>query len=472
MSRAAWLQEQLTTENAVWLSRDRSLLAAKYASMAADPYDWMRGTAGLYLADQGRPIADRAPTAFLNEPDALQVLLLGDPHPENIGVLLVGEGPGPVDEVFVDAPLSVEWVDLDGSTFGPWLVDLRRAALGMMALTTPLPGCEELCRAEAVRSLARGYATELMTLEAGEPGWSASTRTSGEGAIVADLWEESVEEGAERRRLNRETVFEGQERVLVRDQGLDAEGKGHIALTKEEQATVDRLLTRYSGDDAAPAGFRVLDVVRRIGSGVASLPAERYLVLYDRGDVGPHDDQLFQIREVVDPSWLDPTGQTPAYTASVGGLFDDNAQRLVGAPRRLWAAAEGDVRLAGLRDGVRSFKVTSWGSFAQGLDHARILRKWEEADFNAGDTAALGEVLGRAIASAHARAPDPTDASVLPALAADLRSAGDDFVEVLAEELATSALADHASLMTDHSLFLELLETWGPLLGADVVYGD
>ena len=66
-ARTAWIREQLANDNAVWLSRDPDLLAMKYARMAADRFDFLRGTAGLFLADVARPDPSRTPTTFLTE---------------------------------------------------------------------------------------------------------------------------------------------------------------------------------------------------------------------------------------------------------------------------------------------------------------------------------------------------------------------------------------------------------------------
>lgn len=468
-ARSAWLQERLLADNAIWLTRDHALLAGKYSAMARDPYDYLRGTSGLWLADAGRPLTDRTETAFLSHPPALQVLLIGDPHPENLGTVLRGEGPGPAEET-PDTPLSIEWVDLDGSAFGPWLVDVRRAALGLTAMVDPLPNCETLCVAAAVGALGRAYAEEMARLADRQPGWDPTDRASWEGEILADLWEEAIEEGAERRRLERNTTLVDGQRRLVIDEDLDAEGAGHLAPTSEEQRTLDRLLASFADSPAAPAGVRVLDAVRRFGSGVASRPAERYVVLWDRGSDGPEDDELLQVREVVSPPWLDPDEQTPAYTASVGGLFEDDAERLATVPRLVWAAPDGDVRVGGVRDGIRSFKIVGWDSWFQDLDHVRVLEKWSDAEVTAGDTAALGEVLGRALAGAHARVPTADGGTGLDAVAADL-AAVDDAPEVLAQELVVSATADYATTLADHALFLDLLAETGPLLGADVAFG-
>lgn len=460
-ARAAWLQEQLIRDNRIWQSRDPSLLASKYAAMADDPYDWMRGTAALHLADVGRGLQDRSSTRFLTEAEALSVLLLGDPHPENLGTTLVGEGPGPVDgEDVPPGTLSVEWVDLDGAAFGPWLLDVRRGALGVgMLARAAAPDAPEVWADAAVEAFARGYGDELIRLGAGERGWSSTDRDLAVGDLLDDLWDEAEDEGRERKRLGAK-VEDG--RLLV-DEALDADGAGHLPLMGDELGTIERLGAAWAAHPSTPEGFRVLDVVRRYGSGVASLPAERYLALYDLGGDGPEDDQLAQLREVVDPAWFDREGLATVLTASVGGLFADNAERLELAPRLLGAEPEADARYAGLRDGGRVFKVVSWTSWFQDVDHVRVAERVDEGKAELADLLALVDTVGRSLADAHARAPLAGGGTAQDALVADL---GGD-VDGLVQELLGST--DRERCLSDHALFLELLDTHGPLLGADTL---
>ncbi len=123
-ARTAWVRDVLTRDNAPWLSRDPDLLAAKYARMAEDPYDFMRGSLSVFLADASAPHAGRSRTTFLDAPEAAAVLVAGDPHPENVSTMLPGGD--------ATRPAVLELVDLDGAAFGPWTVDVRRGALGLL----------------------------------------------------------------------------------------------------------------------------------------------------------------------------------------------------------------------------------------------------------------------------------------------------------------------------------------------------
>ena len=69
------------------------------------------------------------PAHFLQDPQALQVLIFGDPHPENWGVMVH------------DGEASLEMMDLDAAEHGPWHFDLRRLVLGLSVLSDGLQNC-------------------------------------------------------------------------------------------------------------------------------------------------------------------------------------------------------------------------------------------------------------------------------------------------------------------------------------------
>lgn len=448
-ARTAWLRDQLTRDNEVWLSRDPALLAAKYTKMAADRFDFVRGTAGVFLADLARPDVDRPTTTFLHEPAAAQVLLAGDPHVENVGTLRPGEEPD-LGATTPPEALLLEIHDLDGAAFGPYLVDVRRGALGLATVTVSLSGCDDACRQAAIATYARAYADRVLAGDAG-PVTCAEDR----GAMVAALCARVAERGPEGRVLTDTTDGDGRLRL---DDALDEAGAGTLALSPEEDEQLDRLLAAW---DRRPADFRALDRARRYGAGVASLPAVRYVVLWDHGADGPDDDHLSSLREVVDPPA--PPGRSP----TVPVLFDSNAARIEEAAWRLWSRPDADVRMAGIADGAATFKVTTLSSWVDGFDHADLAEQWaagRDDDALAGLAATLGDVL----AGAHLRGVTADGEPAADAIAADL---GGD-TEVFVAEIVAAAEVDLPTSEADFELFQAALGRYGPLLGADTLSTD
>ena len=66
------------------------------------------------------PGGERPTTAF-GDPASSRVLLVGDPHPENIGTFRAADGT-----------ILVEWNDFDAAGYGPYEADVRRLATAMV----------------------------------------------------------------------------------------------------------------------------------------------------------------------------------------------------------------------------------------------------------------------------------------------------------------------------------------------------
>lgn len=454
-ARTALLRDTLTSDNAIWLGRDTSLLAGKYAKMAADPFDFVRGTSALFYTDVSRPDPDRAPTRFLTVPEAGSILLAGDPHPENFGAGLPGEEPSLRQASPV--PLDIELDDLDGSAFGPYLLDVRRGSLGIAILSSQLDGCDPECVSAAVSAFATAYVDEIQARS--DSAGSAAACGDADGHIVTDLCTDAATEGAEGDVLASFTTQASGSRRLILDDGVDEVGKGVLALTSDEDAQMDRLLASWT---ARPVDFRELDRARRFGSGVASFPAVRYVVLWDHGDDSGDDDHLVSIREVVDPP------NPPGRGATVPVLFDSNAARIEQVAWLLWSRPDADPRMAGLSDGASTFKATAWSGYFQGFNHGDIAEGWTSGSYSPDDLSGLAARTGRTLADAHARGLTSEGEPALAGIEADLGEDGDLFVD----ERVADAVVDLARTDADLWVFQRALEAYGPLLGAETPVAD
>lgn len=439
-ARMAFLEEAFVRADAPWLSRDPALLGAKYARMAADPYDYLRGGLPIYWADQARLVGQRRTTAFLNEPDAGQVLLFGDAHPENLGTGAIGDLTNPSA-----VTLTADVVDLDAAAHGPWLLDVRRSALAMWTFSN-VDACDEGCREGLIGALARAYVDELGQLSAGEDPSPPS------GSVVGAMVADAAADGPDRKE-HQKCVVDGALALGLVD------GVGLAALDREDQARVDRLLVAFA---PRRPGLRALDVARRVGQGVASMPAIRFLVLYDFGGDDESDDDLLQIREVVDT--FTPAGLTPGLV----GVFPGGGARVELATRWLQVAPEGDPNLAGLQDGAQSFKVRSASGWGADIEHLDVHDDLAAGLLGPGDLADLAAFLGRRLADGHAAAPMADGGDALPVL---LREVGGQ-QDALVDELISAARADHASLMSDYALFQDLIAVRGERLGAERLVED
>lgn len=456
--RAAWLQEQLRRDNAPWLARDPALLEAKLQRMAADPYDFMRGSAGIYYNDLQRVTLSEEPLAPLFGFSAL-ALLFGDAHPENLGTGWPGAAavePGRPSP----SALRVEFFDPDAITYGPVGFELKRAAVGLAALGLG-GGCAADCRGRAAAALGQGWAAGVEGAAWGAGGALPSGLLLGlrDDAAVAAADPlarlEDVELGVEGAGLEDTGLGASASGLRLRRAALDAEGRGARSLSPEELSQVRRL---------APAierrfGLRLRDAVRRFGSGVSSIPALRYLLLFDRGGDTVEELVVLDLRELVDPPTL------PVGGPLVAGVFADGADRVERGARALWADPEADPFLMGLMDGDQAFRLRGWRGAFDALDHEDIGAALVEGELSAEDLEALAFDEGLLLGGAHARAPGPDGAPRRAALVEALGAAGG--AAGLGRRLSAGVEADLQQLRVDHRLLQALIAEEGPLAGID-----
>jgi uncharacterized protein (DUF2252 family) len=428
--------EFLLQANSFYLQRDEALLADKFTIMAEDPFDFFRGSAPWYWKDLENRGHERALTHYINSPEAASLLLTGDLHPENIGTSQPGLAGLNLAEA--QAP-TLEAIDLDAATFGPWILDVRRAAVGLELLLAPLKGCDRDCQDSILTAFATAYFTEIT---------QQSTEQSAEqnSLLLSDLLSRSLEEGSQQLRLNEWT---SQQSHLIL--GETPSGDFFAALNEEESAQLERLLQSWG----PPQGFRKLDAARRLYTGVASRPALRYTILWDQGKDGPEDDLLLEFREVLPPPVL------PAFYGAIPARFDSGAQRIQYSAQVFWSRSDADILYDGMDDGVFSFKAYNPERWFQHFQHDEIKQNWEEGRYNQYDLAVFAQLTGQLLASAHARGSTPEGSPALPILAQELGSDLDAFIE----ELVENAQEDGALVRDDHSSFEDALKDYGPLLG-------
>lgn len=435
-ARTEWLAERLWEDNLIWWSRDPGLLDQKYEEMARDPYDFMRATAGVYYRDQIRPGTLRPHMPALLTNPSTEVLLIADPHMENFGTYKSSR---------VENAATYEPNDFDGTGFGPFFWDLRRANVGWGILLTQSEACDEACRSEAFRALVGGYVSEIADRHEGQEGVSGLDYAA-YGDLLADAGEEAIDEGSRRKKLFKETEeVDGQLRLL-RDEDLDSAGEGMLDLTAEEALQVERLMTGLSAALGRPV--RQLDAVRRFGSGIASLPAIRYVVLLDEGDPTDVDDRLIQIREVVEPPVI------PGMFTPVAQLYPSQGERVQMTAQALWSDRGADDLVAGLTDGAMGFKVGQWSSWNQDFSHTDVAAAVRSGRMSTDDLHLMMSYYGRLIAGAHSRADTLRGEDALPSLAQELDGRETQWLDAL----AAAAEQDLQSSLRDHQLFLDLYE--------------
>ncbi|MCA9611478.1 MAG: DUF2252 family protein [Sandaracinus sp.] len=323
-SRAAFVRGVMARADLPLLRTRPAHVAGKYARMSRGLYDFYRGTVPVFRADFANGELPASRTAFAV--DDLLVLSTGDAHPENFGLLLAGDGT-----------LAIEPNDFDSADRYPYHWDLRRLATGLaIGVRLARPGEPETERSVA-RAAALGYADEIRRQATGYDRFRLEA--PGDVPHFADLF----------RRGNRDLVARAEldELTTVRD-GVRSIVRGALSSSEPEEVFLDLPpFAREALPDALEGArtslvappptsfFAIKDAVRQLGSGVASWPRIRVLVLVEGASASPDDDVLLEVKELSDSAaegWVLPRR-----------YHDDVATRVRETSRAMWARPDGEA---------------------------------------------------------------------------------------------------------------------------------
>jgi len=449
--RRAWLQETLIEDNLALLARDPATTGGKFLKMGSSPYNLFRGTVGQFVRDSAQRGPGYLPTRF-GSVEGSRVLLVGDPHLENLGTFRAASGE-----------LLVDFNDFDASGYGPWILDVRRLALSVWLTAALLPedGVDAVSPGELAASVARGYADEVSAETDGSP--PLRVRAGEHGAILDDLFERAEANGDADTALSDYTRVVGGRRVMVFGEleagpveGVD--GDVVRAPPVEEQRLVEAHLAQVGATLIASIPqdqLAVKGVSRRLGAGVSSYPLWRYYVLVEGPTQAPDDDWLLEVKETSDPP------RRPGLAVHPGRQFASNGARVVSSQRALQERPDADPLLGCLDLGRLSFRVRERTSYQRGLAVDRIVERVGDGRWSVADLQELATIAGRLLARAHLNAPTLHGGDALLIVAADLGGDRDG----LAEETTRFVEVYGPQLLTDHQLLNALLADEGPTLG-------
>jgi len=439
------------------------LVAGKYERMAGELIAFYRGEVPVFLhdfRDKGGPLS-RSRFAM----DAPLVLGTCDPHLENFGLLLASDGS-----------LGLEPNDFDAADLVPYLYEVRRFIVSLVVAAygsnTDDAGAHQVA-VDARRAIARAgavaYATTIRDLASGASRERVSSPPPAD-PILADLFKRAVRDTSARAELDN-TVLSGNQRTLKRGV-LDptAPENTYADLPNVAVRALPQALADYRRSLVAPPPpeyFTILDAVREFGSGVASWPRVRLIVLVRGPSDAPADDVMLEVKEEADSpvsGWYPP-----------GVHFDSIQARITSTSRAIWARP----------DAAPLWGTTGWLGFpvqvrleATGQKTLRVSRLLGDRGTVAALTT-LAADLGALLARVHAA---PSRVSSTPAAAVWARIGADP--EGFADEQADVATVYGDQVVVDFGLFQKALVTLGPNLGlpldapdappADLaaVYGD
>ncbi|MGE0784850.1 MAG: DUF2252 family protein [Sandaracinaceae bacterium] len=432
------------------LIRSRPDLAAgKYVRMANDPYAFYRGVVPLFRRDAEDPSTEVGRTAFAS--DALP-LSLGDAHVENFGVLRAADGA-----------FALEPNDFDGADRFPYHWDLRRLSVGMVVATRLSNDGDDAARAAAiaetdsiVEETLRAYAEAMRAYADGAPREAVDDSDPMDvSSLVADAFRRSRRDQptdtAPGDELNQLTEVTAEGRRFLRG-SIDAEEPEHVFLDVPRFAydALGPTLADYREtlvDPPAPAFFDVLDAVRELGTGVASWPRVRVLVLVRGATDDPIDDVILEVKELADsgsPGWRGP------YV-----IADSVPDRVRIASRRAWARPDAEPLWGGATWLGMPVQIRREAEMHKTLRVSRLVEDEGTPD----DLRATGRTLGRLLARVHA------DPSTDPAASRSIADAIDRDRDGFVSQECAIAVAYADQVERDHALFVRGLMRVGTRLG-------
>lgn len=418
-AREATVVQALVRAEEVTLRTRPALVTGKFDRMAAAPYDFFRGAVPLFRADWEAGRVSQSGFSLHTEP----VLGLGDPHPENFGLLEARDGT-----------LALEPNDFDAADRVPFLFDLRRLLIGLgVGATAAHSGFDVRPIAQAT---AEAYAAALL---GAAPVQSARITSAVDSPILEDLFKRGARDQQSRAELSALTTLTeaGTRRFLLGPPDAAEPTQTLEPVEAEVRAALAGLLE--------PLDQPLLDVVREYGSGVASWPRVRLLVLLAGPTAAPEDDVIVEVKELTESPFAG--WYQPAFVAA------DTPARVQNELRRAWAIPDADPRwftgaLLGFPVQVRTESEAN-----KGLNTSR----WVGARGTPAAVSALGVTLGALLARVHLQSD--------PSAVASLRAQLQRDPQVFAQEQANLAVEETRQLFEDFEHFKTARARLGPTFG-------
>lgn len=267
--RRIHVRETIVEDHATRIDKKAHDAKEKFDELSGSLFAFFRGTSLLFHRDMAGEDA-RMPT----------VLLLGDVHPENFGVM-----PN-ADNVPV---FGVN--DFDDTCYGPFTWDLKRGATGFMIAVEEEGGFGPKHQRAIARDFIEGYVEGMRHFAQQGTEGAEQLRPDNSPKIVRRLFDKSMKP---------------REKWLWK-RYLDEKGRGFRAndeLTPiphrldEFQAQVDRLAKRNGIEPKGRVGrLQVKDVAVRHGQGTASLGLPRYYILLEGPARDATDDLILEFKQ-------------------------------------------------------------------------------------------------------------------------------------------------------------------------------
>ncbi|RVT82211.1 DUF2252 domain-containing protein [Rhodobacteraceae bacterium CCMM004] len=404
--RRRHVRATLREDHAQRINERADATQAKFDKLAGSLFSFFRGTALLFYRDMAGEDGDM-PT----------VLVLGDVHPSNFGIM-----PN-ADNVPI---FGVN--DFDEATYAPFTWDLKRGAVGFLLAAAEMGGLKRKKRRKVIKRFVAGYLDAMRQYAQDASERTAQFRFDNSPKVIRRLFEEAWEE---RESWLWSDFFDAKGRGFRNDEELVPVS----SRVEEFQKYVTALAKANGIEKGGRVGdLKVKDVAMRHGAGTASLGLPRYYVLLEGPSADATDDLVIEFKRARRSALH---GLTPPSDFDGDGKADRIAH---GQKVQL---AHGDIFYGAAEiDGV-SFMTRERAPYRDDIDLDELsFKSWK----------AYADMCGRALAQAHARSDDlgEVDYDVEPHIidAADPQ-------KLFTHDILEWAEATVERLSRDHKLFCE-----------------
>lgn len=455
-TREARIIDALTRADELNLRTRPALVAGKHARMASDFYSFFRGEVPVYVRDLLDANDGLGASAYAVA--SPRVPTIGDAHPENFGTLHSASGSDNFE-----ATSSLEANDFDAAERLPYLVDLRRLCIGLAVATRVANADDAAAHAAALAKLdtivgavARGYGESMLARARGD----APPVVDKTSVVIADVFRRTDRDAPKHVELTDLTLLVGTTRTIKRGV-LDpaSPDQGYLDAPAVVHEHIDELFGAYARVlplTLSDGFFRVKDIVRELGSGVASWSRIRFIVLTEGPTASPDDDVMFEVKELADTSW--PAFFPPLTSAST------NAERVRTFAHRAFSSSNVEPLWQAVPWLGMDWQVRREASSNKTIRAARLVGDQGTPDA----ITALGRALGLTLAAIHAGGSGAPETEAIHAIATAI---GADLEGFVAEQ-ARVGITGGARVESDWRLFQHAVTSRGLTLGFTPAQGD
>jgi uncharacterized protein (DUF2252 family) len=368
-SRTSWVVSQIYGYNHPLAATDSTDLATKMSTMAANAFNFYRGTDHIFYQDMTTLPASAYTTAQTGF-----TWLGGDAHIGNFGAWQDSSG----NNVF-----SVD--DFDEGYLGQYVWDLRRLATSMV-LAGRANGIADADITTAINTMVSAYMSEMNDFKGSSDELSFQLKNGNTSGVAQDTIGDSKDDSRSSL-LAKYTQVSGSTRSFQTVAGTLAtvNGATYNAITAAMNSYIASIASskRY-----AASYYQVKDIRQKLGSGVGSLGKLRYYVLIEGPSSSSSDDVILELKQEL-PSVVAQAdnGQLPAadYANNEGNRVAMTAKA---------QTLNADVLVGYATINGMAFYFHEKSPYAEDFDYTQLT--------SAGKLNTAATYLGQALASAHA----------------------------------------------------------------------